>query len=108
MSLTKEQFQTFDKNFKIMEITHARVESTAHPDFEDFKKYQNRPDNFFLDTNWVHYPGEVTSSDGYRIQYIPSDDFVKTIGDINDIANFIENDMANYLAEHQQKGESND
>ena len=101
MAITKEQFKTFNQHFKIMEITRAIIESTANIDFKDFKEYQNRPDNFFLETNWVHYPTDVTSSDGYYIQYIPSDDIIKEIYDINDIADFIENDMANYLAKHQ-------
>ena len=54
----------------------------------------------------MHHSTEITSSDGYRIQYIPSDDIIKEISDINDIADFIENDMNTYLTE--QKGTSND
>lgn len=108
MTITKEQFQTFKQYFKIMEITRATVESTADLDLEDFEEYQDHPDDFFLDTNWNHYPTDVTASDGYCIQYTPSDDFVKQISSINDVAAFIENDMNDYLAKHQQKGKSND
>ena len=71
MTITKKQFQTFKRHFKIMEITRATVETTADLDFENFKEYHDEPDNFFLETNWVRYPAEVTSSEGYHIQYIP-------------------------------------
>ena len=104
MAITKEQFQTFKQHFIIMEITHATVEATADLDFENFDEYHDEPDNFFLETNWVHYPANVTSSEGYRIQYKPTDDFVKSIRNINDVADFIENDMEDYLTERQQKG----
>lgn len=86
-----------------MEITHATVESTANLDFEDLNEYKDLPDDFFLETNWVHYPTDIASSDGYHIQYIPSDDFVKEIYDINDVTDFIENDMNVYLTKQQKE-----
>lgn len=100
MTITKEQFETFNKHFNIIEITHETVQSTAYLDLEEFNEYQDHPDDFLLDTDWMHHSTEITSSDGYRIQYIPSDNIIKEIYDIEDIANFIENDMGNYLAEH--------
>ena len=108
MALTKEQFQTFDQHFKIMETTLETVESTTNLSFEDFDKYQDNPSKFFLETDWIQHSAEATSSEGYRIQYKPTDDFVKSIRNINDVADFIENDMEVYLAKHQQKGKSND
>lgn len=102
MTITKEQFKTFNKHFNIIEITHETVQSTTYLNLEDFDEYQNHPDEFLLDKNWMHHSTEITSSDGYRIQYIPSDNIIKEIYDINDIANFIENDMDAYLA--KQKG----
>lgn len=106
MAITKEQFETFEKHFNVIEITHETIQSTADLDLEDFNEYQDHPDDFLLETNWMHHSTEITSSDGYRIQYIPSDDIVKEIYDINDVANFIENDMEAYLTE--QKDTSND
>lgn len=103
MSLTKEQFQTFDQHFKIMETTLETVESTTNLNFENFDKYQDNPSEFFLETDWIQHSAEVTSSEGYYIQYKPTDDVVKSITDINDVADFIENDMETYLAEHNQK-----
>lgn len=104
MPLTKEQFQTFDQHFKITEITLEIVESTTNLSFEDFDEYQDNPSEFFLETDWIQHSAEITSSEGYYIQHKPTNDFVKSITDINDVADFIENDMATYLAEHNQKG----
>ena len=104
MPITKEQFQTFRRHFTITEITLETVKATADIYFEDVDKYQDNPGEFFLETEWVQRSAEVTSSEGYHIEYKPTDDFVKTISDIDDVADFIENDMATYLAEHNQKG----
>lgn len=104
MPLTKEQFRAFKRHFTITEITLETVNATADIYFENFDEYQDNPSEFFLETDWVQHSAEVISSEGYRIQYILTDDIVKTIYDINDVADFIENDMATYLAEHQQKG----
>ena len=104
MPLTKEQFQTFDQHFKITKITLETVESTTNLSFEDFDEYQDNPSEFFLETDWIQHSAEITSSEGYYTQYKPTDDFVKSITDIDDVADFIENDMVTYLAEHNQKG----
>lgn len=103
MSLTKKQFQTFNQHFKIMETTLKTVESTTNLNFENFDEYQDNPSEFFLETDWIQHSAEVTSSEGYYIQYKPTDDVVKSITDINDVADFIENDMTTYLAERNQK-----
>ena len=104
MTITKEQFQAFKRHFTITEIARARVESNAEIDFTDFKEYKDDPDTFFIDTNWNQKPGDIIKSEGYYIRYVPTDDFIKQINDINGIADFIENDMATYLTEHNQKG----
>ena len=87
-----------------METTLEIVESTTNLNFEDFDEYQDNPSEFFLEPDWIQHSAKVTSSESHYIQYKPTDDFVKSITDINDIANFIENDMDTYLAEHNQKG----
>ena len=106
MTITKEQFQTFKRYFTVTEIARARVESNAEIDFNDFKEYKDDPDTFFLDVNWNQEPSDITKSEGYYIRHVPTDDFIKQINDINDVAAFIENDMDTYLA--KQKGKSND
>ena len=104
MPLTKEQFQTFNKYFTVTEIAHARVEANAEINFDDFNEYQNDPNTFFVDTIWNQEPAEIVKSEGYYIRHVPTNDFIKQINNINDVADFIENDMATYLAKHQQKG----
>lgn len=108
MTITQEQFQAFQRHFTITETTLETVKATADIYFESFDKYQDSPDDFFSETDWVQRSAEVISSEGYRIQYILTDNIVKTIDNINDVADFIENDMSAYLAERlaerQQKG----
>lgn len=109
MTLTEEQFQTFQQYFTVTEVARARIEANAEINFDDFKEYQNDPDTFFVDTIWNQdLPGEIVKSEGYYIRHVPSNDFIKQISSINDVADFIENDMDAYLAEQQQKGKSNE
>lgn len=103
MGLTKEQFQTFKRYFTITDIARARVEANAEINFDDFKEYQNNPETFFVDTIWNQEPADIVKSEGYYIRHIPTNDFIKQISDINDVATFIENDMGTYLTKHQQK-----
>lgn len=106
MGLTKEQFQTFKRYFTITEVARAHVEANAEINFDDFKEYQNDPESFFVDTIWNQEPADIVKSEGYYIRHVLTNDFIKEINDINDVAAFIENDMADYLA--KQKGTSND
>lgn len=99
MSITEEQFQTFNDNFYIKEKTRAIVESTATLNLEDFENYKDQPDDFFLATNWTEYTTDVIKSEGYYIEYWMTNEFVKSITDLNDVADFIVNEMDAYLAE---------
>lgn len=103
MTITKEQFQTFKQHFTITDVARARIEANAEIDFDDFKEYQNDPETFFVDTIWNQEPADIVKSEGYYIRHVPTNDFIKKIGNINDVADFIENDMDTYLAEHKQK-----
>lgn len=103
MAITKKQFQTFKRHFTVTEVARARVESNADFNFDDFNEYRNDPNTFFLDVNWNQEPSDITKSEGYYIRYTSSNDFIKQISDINDVADFIENDMENYLADRNQK-----
>lgn len=107
MTITKEQFQTFQQHFTVTEVARARVEANAEINFDDFKEYQNDPDTFFVDTIWNQdLPGEIVKSEGYYIRHVSTNDFIKQISGINDVTAFIENNMDAYLAEHQQKGQN--
>lgn len=103
MTITKEQFQTFNQHFTITEIARARVESNAEINFDDFKEYKNDPSDFFIDIIWNQKLGDITKSEGYYIRYVPTNDFIKQIYDINDVTDFIENDMNKYLSEQQKE-----
>lgn len=106
MTITKEQFETFNKQFTVTEVTRARIEANAEIDFDNFKDYQNDPETFFVDTIWNQEPADIVKSEGHYIRHTPTNDFIKQINSTNDVADFIENDMADYLA--KQKGTSND
>lgn len=108
MTITKNQFETFKQHFTVTDVAHARVEANAEINFDDFKEYQNDPETFFIDTIWNQEPADIVKSEGYYIRHVSTNDFIKQISDINDVANFIENDMDTYLTEHKQKGKSND
>lgn len=100
MTITKEQFETFNKHFTITDVARAHVEANAEINFDDFKEYQNNPESFFVDTIWNQEPADIVKSEGYYIRHVLTNDFIKEINDINDVANFIENDMGAYLTEH--------
>jgi hypothetical protein len=108
MTITKNQFETFKQHFTVTDVARARVEANAEINFDDFKEYQNDPETFFIDTIWNQEPADIVKSEGYYIRQVSTNDFIKQISDINDVANFIENDMDTYLTEHKQKGKSND
>lgn len=103
MTITKNQFETFKRYFTVTDVARARVEANAEINFDDFKEYQNDPETFFIDTIWNQEPADIVKSEGYYIRHVPTNDFIKEIGNINDVADFIENDMDTYLAEHKQK-----
>lgn len=102
------QVQTFKQHFTITDVARARVEANAQINFDDFKEYQNDPETFLIEAIWNIESGNIIKSEGHYIRHVPTNDFIKQISSINDVANFIENDMADYLAKHQWKGKSND
>lgn len=108
MTITKDQFQTFKQHFTVTEVARARIEANAEINFDDFKEYQNDPETFFIEAIWNLESGNIIKSEGHYIRHTTTNDFIKQISSINDVADFIENDMEVYLAKHQQKGNSND
>lgn len=108
MTITKDQFQIFKRHFTITEVARTRVEANAEINFDNFKEYQNDPETFFVDTIWNQELADIVKSEDYYIRHVPTNDFIKQISNINNIADFIENDMDTYLTEHKQKGKSND
>lgn len=99
MSITKEQFEKFNKHFKIIEETNASLTHIADFNFEDIEEYKDEPesDDFFMYTNWNLEDSEVMSSNGYFIYQKGKFKNIKEIYDFKDILNFIESEMEQYL-----------
>ena len=99
MFITKEQFELFNKHFKIIEETNASLTHVADFEFKDIDEYKNEPHSskFFMYTNWNLEDSEVMSSNGYFIYQKDTFRNVKEIYDFEDILNFIENEMEHYL-----------
>lgn len=99
MSITKEQFEKFNEHFKIIEETNASLTHAADFNFEDIEHFKDEPetDNFFMYTNWNLEDSEVMSSNGYFIYQKGKFKNIKEIYDFEDILNFIESEMEQYL-----------
>lgn len=99
MYITKEQFELFNKHFKIIEETNASLTHVADFDFKDIEEYKDEPhsSDFFMYTNWNLEDSEVMSSNGYFIYQRGKFKNVKEVYDFEDILNFIENEMEQYL-----------
>ena len=99
MSITKEQFEKFNKHFKIIEKTNASLTHIADFNFEDIEEHKDEPesDDFFMYTNWNLEDSEVMSSNGYFIYQKGKFKNIKEIYDFKDILNFIESEMEQYL-----------
>lgn len=99
MSITKEQFEKFNKHFKIIEETNASLTHVADFNFKDIEQFKDEPekDDFFMYTNWNLEDSEVMSSNGYFIYQRGKFKNVKEVYDFKDILNFIESEMEQYL-----------
>lgn len=99
MSITKEQFEKFNKHFKIIEETNASLTHIADFNFKDIEQFKDEPekDDFFMYTNWNLEDSEVMSSNGYFIYQRGKFKNVKEVYDFKDILNFIESEMEQYL-----------
>lgn len=99
MSITKEQFEKFNKHFKIIEETNASLTHIADFNFKDIEQFKDEPekDDFFMYTNWNLEDSEVMSSNGYFIYQRGKFKNVKKVYDFKDILNFIESEMEQYL-----------
>ena len=99
MTITKEQFEKFNEHFQIIEETNASLTHVADFNFEDIKEYKDEPegDDFLMCINWNLENSEVMSSNGYFIQKKDKFKDIKKIYDFEDILNFIESEMEQYL-----------
>lgn len=97
MTITKEQFETFNKNFEVVEITNDVSEHQAMFNYEDILKQEDFPGDFFLKTNWILKSSEPFKSRGYSIISKDPEVHITFVSGLEDIRNFIENEMDTYL-----------
>lgn len=94
--ITKEQLETFNQHFKIIETTNEVSTHQTFLDFDNLENYKDKPDEFLIETDWIHQSSDVFDSDGYSIQDKKGVQ-LKKIYDLDDIIDFIKNDMQDYL-----------
>ena len=65
--------------------------------YEDILKQEDFPGDFFLKTNWILKSSEPFNSRGYSIISKDPEVHITFVSGLEDIRNFIENEMDNYL-----------
>lgn len=97
MTITKEQFELFNNNFEVIEITNDVSEYQAIFNYEDINKQEDSPGESFLDVNWNLKCSEPFESRGYSIMSKDPDILITHVYGLEDIQNFIKNEMNTYL-----------
>lgn len=97
MTITKEQFELFNNNFEVVEITNDVSEYQAIFNYEDINKQEDSPGESFLDVNWNLKNSEPFESRGYSIMSKNPDALITHVYGLEDIQNFIKNEMNTYL-----------
>lgn len=97
MTITKEQFELFNNNFEVVEITNDVSEHQAMFNYEDILKQEDYPGESFLDLNWNLKSSEPFNSRGYSIISKDPEVHITFVSGLENIRNFIENEMDTYL-----------
>ena len=98
MTITKEQFELFNTNFEVIEITNDVSEHRADLDYEEIiNAEEDSPGDFFLETNWSLKSSEPFKSRGYSIISKDPETHITFVSGLEDVQNFIKNDMDSYL-----------
>lgn len=97
MTITKEQFELFNNNFKVVEITNNVSEYQAMINYDDIIKQEDSPGESFLDVNWELKYSEPFESRSYSIVSKDPETHITFVSGLEDIRNFIENEMDTYL-----------
>lgn len=102
--ITKEQFDRFNKHFTIRESVTLNVDFDLRTSFEEIQSaIQNyESDTFFQDSNWEETYSETAHSDGYAIYGKASDSFIQSVSDLDDIVEFIEDNMESCIQDMSQ------
>lgn len=97
MTITKEQFELFNNNFKVVEITNNVSEYQAMFNYDDIIKQEDSPGESFLDVNWELKYSEPFESGCYSIISKDPETHITFVSGLEDIQNFIKNEMDSYL-----------
>lgn len=98
MTISKEQFELFNNNFEVIEITNDVSEHRADLDYEEIiNAKENSPGDLFLETNWSLKSSEPFKSRGYSIISKDPETHITFVSGLEDVQNFIKNDMDSYL-----------
>lgn len=102
--ITKEQFDRFNEHFTIRESVTLNVDFDLKTSFEEMQSaIQNQEsDTFFQDSNWEETYSETANSDGYAIYDKASDSFIQPVSNLDDIVEFIEDNMENCIQDMLQ------
>lgn len=96
MTITKEQFELFKKRFEIIETTRDISTYRVDLDYQDFAE-DDFDDDYFLIANWELKESEPISSDGYSIIDKETGRKLTDIYNLDDIREFITEEMDEYL-----------
>ena len=97
--ITKEQFNRFNEHFVVREKVTIDTDMDLVTSFNEiYSTVQNfESKDFFNNSNWEETYSETVSSDGYAIYYKPSDSFIQPVSNLDDIVEFIEDEMENCI-----------
>lgn len=100
-NVTKEQIELFNQHFKVIEEIGAVIEYTMdkiNPNFDINEANNGEIDEYLLNTNWTQtYTSYNDYGSDYYIQDKKTETNLKTIGNLYDIFNFIQNEMSEHL-----------
>ena len=96
MTITKEQFELFKENFEIIETTRDISTYRVDLNYQDFAD-DDFDDDYFLIANWELKESEPISSDGYSIIDKETGRKLTDIYNLDDIREFITEEMDEYL-----------
>lgn len=102
--ITKEQFDRFNEHFTIRESVTLNVDFDLKTSFEEIQSaIQNyESDTFFQDSNWEETYSETAHSDRYAIYDKASDSFIQPVSSLDDIVEFIEDNMESCIQDMSQ------
>lgn len=102
--ITKEQFDRFNEHFTVREAVTINADFDLKTSFEEMQSaiQNHESDTFFQDSNWEETYSETANSDRYAIYHKSSDSFIQPVSDLDDIVEFIEDNMESCIQDMSQ------